>query len=775
LKVLEGKNPGMQYELGVKALTLGRHNTSTIQIIDEAASNYHAEINREPIGYVLTDLGSTNGTRVKHKNKSDFEKVIKTPLSEGMQIRVGKTLLEFQNIGKPVEDEANFGTIALDTDKLQQKLQMPRRGLSKGLVAMLALIVFVGVIAIIVYMVPPPPPPGPPPEKIPVVNTSNRFVNGDFEQGTDDDGNPKSFRVERGVPGIKIAVLPEADTPPEKDHRKRLQISKTGARSTSTIVEMADTFAVEPAKVYEFTGSMRNDGDGLFGLRVTWIQGERQFSEHPIVLRDSQEWKTKSVTLSPPAWAARARAGVFVQGKDGAAYFDSLCFTEKPGVPPLPYPRVKFGGMEVGFEGTKGSFVADSMGERVIEDGTLQLVSPDGRSESELCSAMNQQFAADANKVTYSGKLYDFALQDSTNYTVKAQPGAAGVELGAAMDIPHENGSQPRLRFYVVGPAGSGGIEVSKGPGVPEKVSANEDKTLKGITGLLFNPGKTPQLDVAFAKAADVELKREGNRRRVTVKFQGELQLALSPESLGQKQEMVAAIAALDKAVQDGKWGDVEARTKKMNEVLAAKFPQAQDAANKAQQKLQDAWAGVADDIDRSLRALQLAITAENIEAVKNKVMQYALVWAGSSKEQALKGYLDNISAIENKGKDQAAEAKAQRYIGMVEKFMAEKQYDAANSYLNAILKDDAMKATKTAEKAKELLPAVEKAKQRQDELDGIEKALRQLTEAHRAAKDWTRAIQTIEKHPDYQKNAKDLPEIQKLLEELRKKERAAQ
>src|SRR5204862_3837746 len=44
LKVVEGANPGKIYELGSEALTLGRHPSNTIQIDDEAASNYHAEV-----------------------------------------------------------------------------------------------------------------------------------------------------------------------------------------------------------------------------------------------------------------------------------------------------------------------------------------------------------------------------------------------------------------------------------------------------------------------------------------------------------------------------------------------------------------------------------------------------------------------------------------------------------------------------------------------------------------------------------------------------------
>ncbi|MCY3024039.1 MAG: FHA domain-containing protein [Planctomycetota bacterium] len=120
--MLEGVNVGQVYELGTRPMTLGRHPSNTVQLTDEAASSYHAEIAREPIGYVLTDLGSTNGTRVCAKGKAEFEKIVKTPLSVGIRVKVGKTVLQFDNIGKPIEDEALFGTVALEPDKLEQKL-----------------------------------------------------------------------------------------------------------------------------------------------------------------------------------------------------------------------------------------------------------------------------------------------------------------------------------------------------------------------------------------------------------------------------------------------------------------------------------------------------------------------------------------------------------------------------------------------------------------------------------------------------------------------------
>ena len=52
------------YPLSGSEITIGRSRKNTITVKDNAVSRYHARLNRGPDGYVLTDLGSFNGTRV---------------------------------------------------------------------------------------------------------------------------------------------------------------------------------------------------------------------------------------------------------------------------------------------------------------------------------------------------------------------------------------------------------------------------------------------------------------------------------------------------------------------------------------------------------------------------------------------------------------------------------------------------------------------------------------------------------------------------------------
>jgi pSer/pThr/pTyr-binding forkhead associated (FHA) protein len=56
--------PFGRQELGASIVTIGRRACNTIVLHDTQASSLHAELRPDGAGYVLVDLGSTNGTRV---------------------------------------------------------------------------------------------------------------------------------------------------------------------------------------------------------------------------------------------------------------------------------------------------------------------------------------------------------------------------------------------------------------------------------------------------------------------------------------------------------------------------------------------------------------------------------------------------------------------------------------------------------------------------------------------------------------------------------------
>ena len=87
---LTALNGGETFTLGASVVTLGRLPESDIVVDDPGASRQHARIRNSNGEFVLTDLGSTNGTLVND------ESVQERVLDDGDRIMIGETVLEFR-------------------------------------------------------------------------------------------------------------------------------------------------------------------------------------------------------------------------------------------------------------------------------------------------------------------------------------------------------------------------------------------------------------------------------------------------------------------------------------------------------------------------------------------------------------------------------------------------------------------------------------------------------------------------------------------------------
>lgn len=81
---------GDRIPLGEAVITIGRRAESTIVLSDPNVSRNHAEIRPAGSGWVLVDLGSTNGSRV------DGIRVSIQPLEDGNEISFGNTRMWFE-------------------------------------------------------------------------------------------------------------------------------------------------------------------------------------------------------------------------------------------------------------------------------------------------------------------------------------------------------------------------------------------------------------------------------------------------------------------------------------------------------------------------------------------------------------------------------------------------------------------------------------------------------------------------------------------------------
>jgi pSer/pThr/pTyr-binding forkhead associated (FHA) protein len=91
LVVTGGALKGTTIDLSEQQITLGRANDATLVLNDDYASSRHARIFPQDGQWIVEDLGSTNGTYL------DRQKVTRpTPVSAGVPIRIGKTVLELR-------------------------------------------------------------------------------------------------------------------------------------------------------------------------------------------------------------------------------------------------------------------------------------------------------------------------------------------------------------------------------------------------------------------------------------------------------------------------------------------------------------------------------------------------------------------------------------------------------------------------------------------------------------------------------------------------------
>ena len=101
IQVLEGLERGKVFEAIETPVTIGREDDNTIQLNDERISRFHSKIQEDSSRIILTDLDSTNGTRVNGRP------VQLRVLKPGDQLAIGRCLLVF---GSPTEIADHLGT-----------------------------------------------------------------------------------------------------------------------------------------------------------------------------------------------------------------------------------------------------------------------------------------------------------------------------------------------------------------------------------------------------------------------------------------------------------------------------------------------------------------------------------------------------------------------------------------------------------------------------------------------------------------------------------------
>ena len=85
---------GQSFPLQDDRTIVGRVPTCAVVLPDHLVSRQHAEIRRESFGYIVSDLGSSNGTFVNGQRLSADES---RPLRDGDTLRLGSSELQFHD------------------------------------------------------------------------------------------------------------------------------------------------------------------------------------------------------------------------------------------------------------------------------------------------------------------------------------------------------------------------------------------------------------------------------------------------------------------------------------------------------------------------------------------------------------------------------------------------------------------------------------------------------------------------------------------------------
>lgn len=98
LTIIKGPQTGNTFELDDVETTVGRDPANSIFLNDMTVSRSHAKIKRTPMGVLIEDLGSLNGTWV------DGAIVNSAPLHDGSSVQIGTfTLIYHESTPERIE------------------------------------------------------------------------------------------------------------------------------------------------------------------------------------------------------------------------------------------------------------------------------------------------------------------------------------------------------------------------------------------------------------------------------------------------------------------------------------------------------------------------------------------------------------------------------------------------------------------------------------------------------------------------------------------------
>ena len=118
LRILDGSDRGKVFDDLPIPITIGREEGNSIQLNDDRISRFHLKIQQDHDDVVLTDLGSTNGSRVNN------EEVQLRILRHGDLISVGRSTLLFGTRKEISQQMEKLATSAVEHEASSESLNL---------------------------------------------------------------------------------------------------------------------------------------------------------------------------------------------------------------------------------------------------------------------------------------------------------------------------------------------------------------------------------------------------------------------------------------------------------------------------------------------------------------------------------------------------------------------------------------------------------------------------------------------------------------------------
>jgi len=393
---MEEGRKGERIPLTSERTTLGRKESNTVVLKDAMASSYHCEVTREGGGFVLRDLGSTNGCIV------NGEQVSESSLNHGDRIRLGKTRFVFidpavadyeKALAAEEEGETDWGMMRTSVD-----MARVRRSRRASILMVVLFVVVLGGGAAALTLSP---------------DLRKSILGGDdvamlvpVDGNEVDDFSFEESKLRWAVPGERAEqTLVEMEGPGRQgDRALHLYGSETG---TTPVVARSDQFVdVVSGRAYELSAYIRTDDpDTLACAAVIWLLRDRAEVERYSVTpwAQSGDWNQVRAVVTPPKDVVRATVALVVMGK-GAARFDDIVFrgvSERPAVAPR---TLKSAGFDFHVSDT-GAITIERTGRYLLWNGGLVAVARDGSATSQELGFLPERVEGGADEARITGSF----------------------------------------------------------------------------------------------------------------------------------------------------------------------------------------------------------------------------------------------------------------------------------------------------------------------------------------------------------------------------------